>query len=79
MKQLEKCSGRGFDSRHLHLIVFGYIVQVGHANSEFVKYEVDSRYIHHFKMVEQRKQLVGGVLVSTGQQVQKWTTHQSRC
>ena len=48
MKQLEKCSGRGFDSRHLHLIVFGYIVQVGHTNSEFVKCEVDSRYIHHF-------------------------------
>ena len=47
MKQREKCSRREFESRQVHLSGFGYIVQVGQMDSESIKCEVDSRYIHH--------------------------------
>ena len=41
------CSRREFESRQVHLSSVGYIVQVGHMGPEPIKYEVDSRYIHH--------------------------------
>ena len=53
------CSRRRFESGQVHLSSFGYIVQVGQIDSESIKYEVDSRYIHHLV----RDYLVGPALV----------------
>ena len=53
------CSRREFESRQVHLSSVGYIVQVGQMDSESIKCEVDSRYIHQLV----RDYLVGPALV----------------
>ena len=78
MKQRETGSGRGFDSHHLHQKEI--VMNLNRPN----EYGVPLHACNGYRQDEHRWAYLqflidGGAMVSTGQRVTEWTTHQSRC
>ena len=69
MKQREKCSGRGCESRQVH--------------QKYSKLDAGSKKVESgliaTSMLEIKNAFDGPVMVSTGQRVTEWTAHQQRC
>ena len=67
MKQREKCSGRGFDSRQVHQKHIAVCIR-----------KTDHRGVSMFSQVILQYAFDGPAMVSTGQQVTEWTARESR-
>ena len=65
MKQREKCSGRGFDSRQVH-----------HKHIAVCIRKTDHPGVSMFSLVILQYAFDGPAMVSTGQQVTEWTARQ---
>ena len=68
MKQREKCSGRGFDSRQVH-----------HKHIAVCIRKTDHLGVSMFSQVILQYAFDGPAMVSTGQQVTEWTAQEQPC